>query len=52
MSEKNDKQYLLIEYDNMHPIIIGEFDILRAQRKGRNRYTPFVCKLDSIRNKR
>jgi len=50
--EKNAKQYLLIEYDNMHPIIIGEFDILRAQRKGSNRYTPFVCKLDSIRNKR
>lgn len=50
--EKNAKQYLLIEYDNMHPIIIGEFDILRVQRKGSNRYTPFVCKLDSIRNKR
>lgn len=47
--EKNAKQYLLIEYDDKHPADIGEFDILRAQRKGSNRYTPFVCKLNNIR---
>lgn len=47
--EKNAKLYLLIEYDDKHPADIGEFDILRAQRKGSNRYTPFVCKLNNIR---
>lgn len=47
--EKKAKQYLLIEYDDKHPADIGEFDILRAQRKGSNRYTPFVCKLNNIR---
>jgi len=47
--EKNAKLYLLIEYDDKHPADIGEFDIMRAQRKGSNRYTPFVCKLNNIR---
>ena len=47
--EKDAKQYLLIEYDNMHPINIGEFDILKAQRKGSDRYIPFVCKVDNIK---
>ena len=48
--EKGAKQYLLIEYDNMHPINIGEFDILKAQRKGSDRYIPFVCKVDNIKD--
>lgn len=48
--EKDAKQYLLIEYDNMHPINIGEFDILKAQRKGSDRYIPFVCKVDNIKD--
>ena len=48
--EKDAKQYLLIEYDNMHPINIEEFDILKAQRKGSDRYIPFVCKVDNIKD--
>ena len=46
--EKDAKQYLLIEYDDMHPVDIGEFDILKAQRKGSIRYIPFICKIDNI----
>ena len=46
--EKDAKQYLLIEYDDKNPIDIGEFDILEVQRKGSNRYIPFVCKVDNI----
>ena len=47
--KKDAKQYLLIEYDNMHPVNIGDFDILKVQRKGSDRYIPFVCKVDNIK---
>lgn len=47
--KKDAKQYLLIEYDNMHPVNIGDFDILKVQRKGGDRYIPFVCKVDNIK---
>lgn len=47
--EKDAKLYLLIEYDNMHPVNIGEFDILKSQRKGSDRYIPFVCKVENIK---
>ena len=49
--EKDAKQYLLIEYDSRHPVNIGDFDILKAQRKGSDRYIPFVCKVDNIKDK-
>ena len=48
--EKDAKQYLLIEYDKKHSVNIGEFDILKAQRKGSDRYIPFVCKVDNIKD--
>ena len=47
--EKDAKQYLLIEYDDKQPVNIGDFDILKAQRKGSDRYIPFVCKVDNIK---
>jgi hypothetical protein len=49
--EKDAKQYLLIEYDSRLPVNIGDFDILKAQRKGSDRYIPFVCKVDNIKDK-
>lgn len=47
--EKDANQYLLIEYDNRHPVNIGELDILKTQRKGSDRYIPFVCKVENIK---
>ena len=47
--EKDAKQYLLIEYDPSAPAELGEYDILKAQRKGSNRYIPFVCKVENIK---
>lgn len=47
--EKDAKQYLLIEYDPSTPTELGEYDILKAQRKGSNRYIPFVCKVENIK---
>lgn len=47
--EKDAKQYLLIEYNPNAPAEFGEFDILKTQRKGSNRYIPFVCKIENIK---
>lgn len=39
----NDSQkFLLLEYDPNKPADIGDFDIMKVQRKGKNRYMPFV----------
>lgn len=46
--EKEAKQYLLLEYNPATPASIGELDILKAQRKGCNRYMPFVCRIKNI----
>ncbi len=46
--EKEAKQYLLLEYNPATPASIGELDILKAQRKGCNRYMPFVCSVENI----
>ena len=43
------KQYLLIEYNSDKPAELGEYDILRAQRRGCNRYIPFVCRVENIK---
>ena len=43
------KQYLLIEYNPDEPAELGECDILKAQRKGSDRYIPFVCKIGNIK---
>ena len=47
--EKDAKQYLLIEYNPDKPAELGEYDILKAQRKGSSRYIPFVCKVENIK---
>lgn len=47
--EKDAKQYLLIEYNSDKPAELGEYDILRAQRRGSNRYIPFVCRVENIK---
>lgn len=47
--EKDAKQYLLIEYNSDKPTELGEYDILRAQRRGCNRYIPFVCRVENIK---
>lgn len=46
--EKEAKQFLLIEYDPSAVTDIGAYDILKAQRRGSNRYLPFVCKVENI----
>ena len=48
--EKEAKQYLLLEYNPTTPATVGELDILKAQRKGCNRYMPFVCRVENIIN--
>ena len=47
--EKDARQYLLIEYNPDEPAELGECDILKAQRKGSDRYIPFVCKIGNIK---
>lgn len=47
--EKDAKQYLLIEYNPVKPAALGVFDILKTQRKGSNRYIPFVCKVENLK---
>ena len=46
--EKEAMQYLLLEYNPTTPASICELDILKAQRKGCNRYMPFVCRIENI----
>ena len=47
--EKDAMQYLLIEYNSEKPAELGEYDILKAQRRGSNRYIPFVCRVENIK---
>ncbi len=47
--ENDAKQYLLIEYNPANPAALGVFDILKTQRKGCNRYIPFVCKVENLK---
>ena len=47
--EKDARQYLLIEYNPDEPAELGECDIPKAQRKGSDRYIPFVCKIGNIK---
>lgn len=47
--DKDACQYLLWEYDTDSPADIGEYDIMKVQRKGTDRYVPFVCKLEDVK---
>lgn len=42
------KRFLLLEYNPLKPARIGTFDISKVQRKGKERYLPFVTSADSI----
>lgn len=45
----NDAQkFLLLEYDPNKPTDIGDFDIMKVQRKGKGRYMPFVTEIKKI----
>ena len=47
--EKGDRNFLLLDYDTFKCAEIGNYNILKVQRKGKGRYMPFVASLDSIR---
>lgn len=42
------KRFLLLEYNPLKPARIGTFDISKVQRKGKERYMPFVTLLSEI----
>ncbi len=42
------QKFLLLEYNPNKPAIIGEFDIMKVQRKGKGRYLPFVTNIKQI----
>ena len=42
------KRFLLLEYNPLKPAKIGTFDISKVQRKGKERYMPFVTSANSI----
>ena len=44
----NAKSFLLIDFDPAKPADIGAFDIRKVQRKGKERYLPFVVPLSEI----
>jgi|GEM_PF-408377 len=50
-AEKENAQYLLVEYNPENTADIGEYDILKlqAERTRQNRYKPFVTTLERIR---
>lgn len=45
---KDTQRFLLLEYDPLKPAKIGTFDISKIQRKGKERYMPFVTSANSI----
>ena len=47
---KEAKQFLLFEYNPNQPADFGMVDILKTQRKGSDRYIPFVCKIENLKN--
>lgn len=46
--EKDARQFLLLEYEQDSDTELGEYDIMRVQRKGTDRYIPFVCKVEDV----
>ena len=42
------QKFLLLEYDPCKPADIGNYDIMKVQRKGKGRYMPFVTSRDSL----
>ncbi len=46
--DKGTKEFLLLEYDTAKRADIGDFNILKVQRKGAGRYLPFVVSLEDL----
>ena len=46
--EKNAKKFLLLEYNPSSIANIGNIDVLKVQRKGKDRYIPFVIDIASV----
>ena len=42
-------KFLLLEYNPQYPTNIGDYDILKTQRRGEIRYLPFVSTIESIK---
>jgi type I restriction enzyme R subunit len=47
--EKDAERFLLLEYNPNVIANIGEYNILKTQRRGNIRYLPFVTTLESIK---
>ena len=47
--EKDAERFLLLEYNPDVIANIGEYNILKTQRRGNIRYLPFVTTLESIK---
>jgi len=45
---KDVDRFLLLEYDPSKPADIGDFDIIKVQRKGKGRYLPFIVYLKQM----
>ena len=46
---KGVQKFLLVDYDTFKCAEIGNYNILKVQRKGKGRYMPFITSIDSIR---
>ena len=46
--EKDAVKFLLLEYNPQSPSDLGDFDILKTQRRDKIRYMPFVTTIESI----
>lgn len=42
------KKFIILEYDPSNETKIGDFDILKVQRKGKSRYIPFVVRISEL----
>jgi type I restriction enzyme R subunit len=48
--EKDAVKFLLVEYNPLQSVDLGNINILKTQRKGEIRYLPFVTTLESIKD--
>jgi len=49
--EKDAQKFLLLDYNSLQSVDLGDVDILKTQRRGEIRYLPFVTTLRSINDK-
>ena len=48
--EKDAVKFLLLEYNPLQSVDLGNINILKTQRRGEIRYLPFVTTLESIKD--